>query len=267
MWTLLCLSVGAAAERFCINCPEESSISGSPLDAVSADGEVFSVSSQVSRVEWTPNAAFANELATLDRPAILTNTIASGWLAAAWTPENLAARLENTTLWMKTTSDPTSTFYYCHSTPFSNLSFVNDYTARCFNKTEVSGKDFFATIDGRQGPRSSASVLDSWGSEWWKEVFPIEPMIVTQQTEGYKTELNHLFRQTHVWLSSPNTTTPAHYDVSHNLYFQIYGRKRFLLAPPSAWEQLYLYPVLHPGHRSSQVILREKGSRRVCNPT
>jgi len=36
-------------------------------------------------------------------------------------------------------------------------------------------------------------------------------------------------------------------DISHNLYTQVYGSKRFLLFPPNAWERLYPWPHLHPG--------------------
>ncbi len=38
--------------------------------------------------------------------------------------------------------------------------------------------------------------------------------------------------------------THAHYDCTYNFFFQLQGRKRFTLYPPS--DHLYLYPCLHP---------------------
>ena len=36
---------------------------------------------------------------------------------------------------------------------------------------------------------------------------------------------------------------------------QVHGRKRVLLFPPSQWQQLYLFPLLHPAGRSAQIDL------------
>jgi len=47
--------------------------------------------------------------------------------------------------------------------------------------------------------------------------------------------------------------TPAHYDEQENLFAQIYGRKRFILFPPSDYECMYPYPLNHPNDRQSQV--------------
>jgi hypoxia-inducible factor 1-alpha inhibitor (HIF hydroxylase) len=62
-------------------------------------------------------------------------------------------------------------------------------------------------------------------------------------------------------------TAHTHYDRSHNFFVQIYGTKRWILVPPSQWENIYLYPgtkkfldkflmkisVLHPHYHQSQI--------------
>jgi hypothetical protein len=49
-----------------------------------------------------------------------------------------------------------------------------------------------------------------------------------------------------IWLGGPeNTTTQTHYDQSRNFFFQISGRKRFLLAPPASHESLQVFPLGH----------------------
>lgn len=57
----------------------------------------------------------------------------------------------------------------------------------------------------------------------------------------------------HKCVPGKGAATPAHYDLYHNMYLQLEGRKRFLLFPPAQWQQLYPYPLLHPGGRASQV--------------
>jgi hypothetical protein len=45
----------------------------------------------------------------------------------------------------------------------------------------------------------------------------------------------------------------VHYDLFRNFFIQIIGHKKVIVFPPSQWEQLYLFPILHPGGRSAQV--------------
>ena len=61
----------------------------------------------------------------------------------------------------------------------------------------------------------------------------------------------------YVWLSQGGWTTPLHYDMHHNFYHQLRGRKRFVLLPPSAHRELGLWPALHPAHRSAARALTD----------
>jgi hypothetical protein len=60
-----------------------------------------------------------------------------------------------------------------------------------------------------------------------------------------------------VWAGVPNVSSPLHYDVAHNVYAQIVGRKRFVLLPPEEGSSLYMHPRLHPSTRQSQIDLRD----------
>ena len=55
-----------------------------------------------------------------------------------------------------------------------------------------------------------------------------------------------------VWLGATNVSTSTHYDVSHNLFFQTYGRKRFTLLPPKVHSSLRLFPYWHGSNRQAQ---------------
>ena len=59
--------------------------------------------------------------------------------------------------------------------------------------------------------------------------------------------------QVNFWFSTKNVTAYTHYDTSDNLHVTIYGKKKFLLFPPSAHLQLKLYPCLHQFYRQVQV--------------
>ena len=96
-----------------------------------------------------------------------------------------------------------------------------------------------------------AGKLDDWGKALLAEVVPLDPLMVL--SPGFDPHNEHLFRETFVWLSPSGTVTPTHYDVSHNFFVQLHGRKRVLLFPPQSWQQLYLQPVLHPGALSTQI--------------
>lgn len=46
----------------------------------------------------------------------------------------------------------------------------------------------------------------------------------------------------HIWLGCGQVTSAAHYDAVHNVYVQLYGKKRFVLMSPFAIRALYAYP-------------------------
>jgi Cupin-like domain len=55
-----------------------------------------------------------------------------------------------------------------------------------------------------------------------------------------------------LWIGGRGSAAQLHYDFAHNLYVQVVGRKRFLLAAPSLLPSVQLYPALHPSHRTAQ---------------
>ena len=55
--------------------------------------------------------------------------------------------------------------------------------------------------------------------------------------------------QVNFWFGQKNVTAYTHYDTSHNLHAMIYGKKTFLLFPPSANIELRLHPALHQFYR------------------
>ena len=58
-----------------------------------------------------------------------------------------------------------------------------------------------------------------------------------------------------VWFGAADVRVSTHYDISHNLFFQLDGKKRFDLLPPSAHAALRLYPFWHGSNRQAQAAL------------
>jgi Cupin-like domain len=50
------------------------------------------------------------------------------------------------------------------------------------------------------------------------------------------------WRVSRFWFSAAQTSAPLHRDVAENIFFQLLGRKRFFLYPPSASPWLYSHP-------------------------
>eukprot|EP00053_Salpingoeca_punica_P009790 m.88140 g.88140 ORF g.88140 m.88140 type:complete len:406 (-) comp15167_c0_seq1:63-1280(-) len=197
----------------------------------------------------------------MDLPVILTNTSAELWPARTkWTAKHLQETMDVPLRGVKVTprkqGEASTPFFYFHKSPMdSHPELLADYKQRAYTRMNMTMQEFFLKAANRSDPHtySYADKLDNWGVEWLKDVLPLEAFIVV--SPGFDPANDHLFRQTHVWVSPPNTTTPCHFDLFHNFYVQLAGRKRFLLFPPAQWQQLYLYPLLHPAGRSTQVDL------------
>ena len=55
-----------------------------------------------------------------------------------------------------------------------------------------------------------------------------------------------------IWIGGAGSTTQCHYDVSHNMFAQLDGTKRFRLWPPDRHGELRVFPDAHPRARKAQ---------------
>jgi len=56
-----------------------------------------------------------------------------------------------------------------------------------------------------------------------------------------------------VWMGHGGITAGTHYDASPNFFVQFFGRKTFILSPPSEHFKIHVHPYLHPRARQSQI--------------
>ena len=63
-----------------------------------------------------------------------------------------------------------------------------------------------------------------------------------------------------LWMTSTNSTAHWHYDLEHNFFWQLFGSKRFLLAPVEMTDQFNTHSFSHPNWRQSQIDPRFSSS-------
>jgi hypothetical protein len=63
-----------------------------------------------------------------------------------------------------------------------------------------------------------------------------------------------------VWAGHSGVLATTHYDSSHNYVVQVFGRKRWLLWPPSELAALRLHPSTHPSRRQTRMQLVEQST-------
>eukprot|EP00043_Microstomoeca_roanoka_P012818 m.124727 g.124727 ORF g.124727 m.124727 type:complete len:606 (-) comp15598_c4_seq3:443-2260(-) len=230
----------------------------SPLDGVTIFGSP-------ARIPWTPDVTkpFAEQVARNDEPLVLLNTSASAWPALSlWTLDNLASRYGTMNLQrVKVTrrqAQGSTPFFYYHNAPMNSSDpQVKAYKEQAYTLTNMTLHELLVNITTPSSPGDPIAVyagkLDDFGLDFFAHVMPLDPFMVLQP--GFDPDNEHLFRQTHIWIGGRQTSTPVHFDLFHNFFVQIVGRKRILLFPPAQWQHLYLYPLLHPAGRSAQVNL------------
>src|SRR5206468_1497977 len=70
---------------------------------------------------------------------------------------------------------------------------------------------------------------------------------------------------TNLWIGQYGVTAQCHYDASDNFYIQLQGKKRFVMFPPEANQNLYLYSAIHSMNRRSQFNFEETMEKQRDN--
>eukprot|EP01121_Diplochlamys_sp_Union-15-3_P013126 TRINITY_DN4038_c0_g1_i2.p1 TRINITY_DN4038_c0_g1~~TRINITY_DN4038_c0_g1_i2.p1 ORF type:complete len:345 (+),score=48.58 TRINITY_DN4038_c0_g1_i2:54-1088(+) len=204
----------------------------------------------VERIEWSPTLPFTLKLATMREPVVLTNTVVTTWKALNLWQINSSYLPSHPNL--KEMKDVKIGLYPTMASPDFNTALskirsklkLKDIPWLNYTKITMSGQDFFNALndpsDGKYYyhlSRVSGSLKD--------DVSPSDFLWISDvDKENYELWL---------WLGGADIGPPLHYDMDHNFFVQISGRKRFILFPPQEFRNLHLYPRVHPLTRKSQV--------------
>ena len=234
---------------------ETSGHSSSPGIVLGPPVDFYLNRSAVPVWQWTPGRPFAEEADRFAHPVILRNAAPAQWLARRkWTPDFLGSRVKqfhgvysNTNRWFGP--------YFDERKPLArHARRANPY------RTDVT----LSGVDLVRHMKSSALIrkkyiyysgsVDQLGEWAIDDIQPLDELL----------KLNPAISSVNVWLGPPNVIAHCHYDGYHNFYVQLHGRKRFWLAPPSAWPWLQPAPFLHPGHAQCQVNLSKRDDSAIA---
>jgi hypothetical protein len=173
-----------------------------------------------------------------------------------WSPDKLAAAAPRLLVQAQWSANQWFMFYDVHSDSERAADLLEDTAASGQFSNELSQvplQDFVANMSSA-GYHRLTGMLNSGGSlnHFESAVQPFDDLIV-----GLPNETVLSF-----WMGSANTTTHTHYDVDHNFFVQLFGRKRFTIFAPSESANLYLFPEMHPRARKSQVTLEHPDESR-----
>lgn len=218
----------------------------------------------VERLEWSSQQPFAADIITRSLPIVLTNTHLSKWKASKWTPDELGRQqssIRDTQPLLMVRSSTDRHFR------FTNLqrSYMKGSLAASFQPLSTTlNMTLPAFIDAVQRPKprtSDTRSSDSGSSNGAEYLYFSDGVgVIATRTMDLLPEANMLSPSgdiedcdTNIWIGQPDVVAMPHYDSSYNMFVQIYGRKRFLLAPPSAFTHTGMYPSLHPYFRQAAV--------------
>eukprot|EP01129_Flabellula_baltica_P014309 TRINITY_DN6819_c0_g1_i1.p1 TRINITY_DN6819_c0_g1~~TRINITY_DN6819_c0_g1_i1.p1 ORF type:complete len:551 (+),score=101.05 TRINITY_DN6819_c0_g1_i1:37-1653(+) len=193
-----------------------------------------------------------------DYPVVVRHDIVSHWrLTTKWTWEFLAEYFVNDFLVMLS---PSNLFvYYDMDKPFGD--FIEDGV--------FSGKkrDIYFELDKMETFLEKQKRDVSWFrylsqpvpfAEWVEEgdADGWESLLVDDDTENYTVNF---------WVGRTGIVTQTHFDESYNFFYQVRGRKKFILSHPSNYDKVVFFPHLHPSSRQSQMLLKNDLSYDVSN--
>lgn len=177
--------------------------------------------------------------------------IVTNWKALhKWTPENFCKRnfhlygiYENTE----------KTFLFHSMQPLSD--FISKKLKQPFTlKNDVPICSFLNTLKNPEDPYVYLSQKLQYFGKELDGMNKVKESFLDDLEPNYESFFaQETGRVTNIWFGGKNSTAQCHYDVAHNFFIQIYGRKKFLLLEPTSWKFLYLYPSLHPSYRQSQL--------------
>ena len=219
------------------------------LTSLPSTGEMIS-RHKVQNIQWDGMEPFPHLTAKLGLPYIVKGTSIDRWRAHnRWNLHHtyLQKSVGNSHVSAYVLEDGTSTFgpYFDETKPLFGV----DSVSRRHKYAEVSMEfsDFLEHVK-RDRPSRKKLYLSQEIERLHlleRDIQPLEDLLL----------LNPSHSSINIWMGEKGVVSPCHYDGYHNIYVQIFGKKRFVLAMPNASHTLQPFPFLHPSHAQCQNLL------------
>mmetsp|Transcript_35687 Transcript_35687/g.93708 ORF Transcript_35687/g.93708 Transcript_35687/m.93708 type:complete len:469 (+) Transcript_35687:35-1441(+) len=216
-------------------------LAGAFFDPQVSHGNVSTLRRRVVGVVEFTNAS---ALAAVGYPVRVRGSPVRRWRALRWRVDDLLRRSHRPKLFWASRHP---VFHYHDSAQFMTDDLtargawqpthreVNVTLAHFVDQCNAESKEEYLYYTG-QAEDASGNVVD--------DVWPVEELLPWDTGPGYRVN---------TWLGCRGVGMNAHYDLAHNLFVQIIGRKIFYLLPPAASAALYIAARGHPRFRSSMI--------------
>ena len=199
----------------------------------------ISVRLNATSIDGKSLAATIGQLAARREPAVLRGTLVSSWPALrSWHQKGLCERVPVFGGPVFLGND--SLFYHEHRDPSKKPWVRLEEPLR--TPLNMTCAEFIAALD-EQGARHPYMYVSAPLRGAMADLPSLDQLLVP--------EVVARAGSTNLWLGR-GVTAAMHYDGHHNIFVQLIGRKKFLLAPPAAALQLRLFPEPHPRDRHAQ---------------
>lgn len=208
----------------------------------------------IERIEWSSDPDFSFFLIENRKPFVIYNTPADKWKARReWNPDYIQSKIEKR---LPVTSGPSPIFlYYDKTKPMANLKQV--FWKEPANSRMMNMTHFFQALKQMEVGDNEIKIPEIYSNEsyfYFSHQLDKIPELQKDILPSKWFKGGCLGRDSsNLWMGGPGVTAHTHYDSSHNYFVQLYGRKTFLLSPPSQLKYIYLFPTAHPSVRQSQV--------------
>lgn len=248
-----------------LSCPTRGALSGQGswerLDLLDEELEIQFPVRPIPRKDWTDPEAIG--LMRVGQPVVITGSNLAKPMVDKWTLEYLSTRVNpEAKMLVKRTPG-----IFMHSDP------AKDQCSYDFESRVVWDKMTFADFTQQLETPHRSEGGSREDRLYLQEGLSMEgfgPELAKDTCECNWKWLNEVQRELGFGKLSDNllligergAVTHCHYDEQHNLYAQLYGRKRAMLISPAHWNKLYPFPVGHAADRQSQVDAYEPNLAR-----
>lgn len=185
---------------------------GLVLDVARRSAALSDAPTEIERVSGLAASTFFERYYVANRPVVMTDLM-RGWPARRkWRPSYFARHLGDAEVEVAVgrEADPD---YDMHTRALSRTMTMREAVERIVAAGESN--DVYLVANNRNIDRAALESL-------YRDVRLPEDILDVRKLRGAAA----------LWLGPKGTVTPLHHDTSNILFFQVYGRKRFLLAPP-----------------------------------
>jgi hypothetical protein len=194
------------------------------LDTLEKQRQLSPAASAIFRAEGVTSQAFLDGFYALNRPLIIGGEL-NDWKAfLSWTPDYLRAKLAGRAVEVqagRAASDQYERYKDDHARLMPFETFMDRITDHGPDGSGARNDVYLTAYNTRANGEALAPLREDMG---------VLPKFL-QQTDASDGGM--------LWIGGGGAFTPLHHDLTNNLFVQIVGRKRFVMAPATALPNMY----------------------------